>query len=294
MKTKIMSNTYFCFSDESGGYYQYIKDRQLKKHPFYLRGTLMFNSNEWKNLNQRFLELKQEFNIPLQTEIKWSDLYPSKKGKFNKRRKWVKDYEYHELLDFIDRSLELISTLSDKKIILTFTPNEKDFSWSNSITLKKHLNFHLQRINNELSTFPFNKVGLVFLDSVSEYLSNDENVKLSKFYNDLFLNGDEYIRNYSQLIDCVSFQQSNQSSGIQLSDFISGTFYSFLKYEQSISNEYEEGTRMFFKHVFPYLRISEDEDRTPIGYGIIDVHVGKKYRTWISQKIEKCQRQFQN
>lgn len=289
-----MSNTYLCFSDESGGYHQYISDKQLEKHPFYLRGTLIFNSKEWKALNQNFLELKQEFKIPLKTEIKWSDLYPLKDGNTSKGREWVKRYKYDELLSFIDKSLGLISNLIDKKIILTFTPNEKNFSWKNLTILEKHLKFHLQRINNELSETPWSKIGLIFLDPVSEFISKKENKELSEFYNDLFLNGDEYIRNYSQLMDCVNFHHSNQSSGIQLTDFISGTFNSFLKYDFTNPNNYLEGTRMFFEHVFPFLRVSKDQYQTPLGYGIIDVHVGKKYRKWISQKINQFQNQFQN
>ena len=44
-------STYFAFSDECGDYVQHISKRQLKIHPFYIRATLLINSDEWKKLN---------------------------------------------------------------------------------------------------------------------------------------------------------------------------------------------------------------------------------------------------
>lgn len=57
--------TCFCFSDECGDYNLGMTSRQLARHPYYIRSTLLIDSNEWKKLSSSFKNLKEKYGIPL-------------------------------------------------------------------------------------------------------------------------------------------------------------------------------------------------------------------------------------
>lgn len=126
-----MSDTYFCFSDENGDYKRSMTAKQIRRHPFYVRTTLMMNAGEWKKLNSDFRSLKEKYGLPRGKEIKWSYLWSlrhlKKSGKVipDKRDfKFLESFDYHDLIIFVSDCLQLIHTISEKKIIITFTKND--------------------------------------------------------------------------------------------------------------------------------------------------------------------------
>lgn len=276
-----MTNTYFCFSDESGGYQQYMSSRNSEKIPFYVRTSLIINSKDWKDLNHKFLCLKQDYDIPYNRELKWSDIFSVKKNS-KKTPEHLKSYDYNTLLGFVDKSLGLLNELEEREIILTFSPNNQGLNWRESTLIKNHIKCHLQRIEKTFKHPPFNKICVLFVDPISSNLTKGIDKTVGEFYNELFLNGDDFM-NYNNIIDCINFQPSHQSCGIQLSDYISGVFLSFLRYNTQEPNNYKEGVGLFYKHIREKIRKSSHNNI--FGWGVIDVPHNEKNRMYIKEKF---------
>lgn len=124
-----MSNTYFCFSNECDCYKPHMMGKPLKVHPFYIRSTLIMNSNEWKVLNTNFKSLKAKYNIP----IKWTHIWSLRNLQTNKKPvpekadfKLLESFDYRVLIEFIEESLNLVNVLKEKKIILIYTKNSNN------------------------------------------------------------------------------------------------------------------------------------------------------------------------
>ncbi|MGA1847586.1 DUF3800 domain-containing protein [Deferribacter abyssi] len=278
-------STYFCFSDEAGYYKQDMSNRQLRSHPFYVRVTLMMNSNEWKTLNDEFRKLKEEYNLPLAKELKWSYLWLLRKFK-NKEIpddheiKFLDNFNYHTLVEFVEKSLMLINRLKYKKIIVTYTRNSKNYKIKEKEMLKFHLQEHLQRIQMELQ-FNRENLAVLFIDPIN----NEKNEFLRKIYFDLYNNGD-FIKNYNCIKDSLNIENSHHSVGIQITDYIAGVFLSFLKSSKREKN-YFQGMQMFFNYIYPNLR--RVLNGNVIGYGIREVPKDDEERQWCMKKLKELE-----
>ena len=98
---------------------------------------------------------------------------------------------------------------------------------------------------------------------------------LTDAYNDLFLNGD-YIENYFVIKDCLHFELSHHSSGIQIADFIAGVTYGYLKGR-------EDSKEIFNRYIRPYLRQCTDGKIT--GWGIIEIPTDEKVRKYLADNF---------
>lgn len=277
-------DTYFCFSDECGDYKPFMTDKQLWKHPFYIRSTLLINASDWRTLNSGFRSLKDKFSIPHQCELKWADLWSlrhfQKNGKIipEKNRLFpFKDFEYKILIDFVESSLALINGLKEKKIIITYTKNIFYKTTSEKSMLTMHLQEHMQRIEMELQVSEEN-LGVLFFDPVSQ----DKNEYFREIYYELFENGD-YIEKYSHIKDSLNIENSHHSVGIQIADYISGSFSALVK--SNNQGNYDRGVKMFFDSVYPNLRKGW---RGQIqGYGIREVPSNSGIRNWMIEHLNK-------
>ena len=200
-----MSTTYFCFSDECGCYNPQMSPNQLKSHPFYIRTTLIMNSCEWKELNDKFRKLKEEFSIPLSKELKWANIWTLKKLQEQHKTisaksdiKYLERYDYCKLIEFVGKALALINSLKEKRIIATYTKNRESFITSEKAILAFHLQELMQRIEMTLQVKEDN-LGVLFIDPVS----NEKNELFRDFYNGLFENGD-FINKYKYLKDSLN------------------------------------------------------------------------------------------
>lgn len=278
-----MPGTYFCFSDECGDYMQKMSLKQLEIHPFYIRTTLLINSSEWKQLNSLFRDLKIKYSFPLSGEIKWSNLWTikkfqtdGKKNPFQGNLKYFEKFSYETLVKFVDESVGLLNSLKEKKVIITYTKNSLKNSISKKTILTYHLQEHIQRLEMEFQTNSKN-LGVLFIDPL-----NDENDGLLRnIYNDLFENGD-FISEYKHIKDSLNFENSHHSVGIQMADYISGTFNSILK--TTPKNNYTNGVEMFYKHV--YLNLRRSGSGNIQGYGIREVPSNPELRDWLKNKIK--------
>ena len=273
-----MADTYFCFSDECGDYKPNMTAKQLKTHPYYIRTTLLINSNEWKALNNSFRKIKTKYSLPLNKELKWANLWTLRNFQKNKKEipakydiKYLEKVDYHTLIDFVEESLSLINSLNEKKIIATYTKNSNVPATNEKSMMSFHLQEHMQRLEMELQVDEDN-LGVLFIDPIS----NEKNELFRSIYYELFENGD-FIEKYKFIKDSLNIENSHHSVGIQIADYISGAFSSILK--ASIDNDYARGVKMFYDYVYPNLRRGFGEAIQ--GYGIREVPRNKLNRDWL-------------
>lgn len=279
---------YFAFSDECGDYTQYPNPSQLKSHPFYIRATLLMDAEEWKGLSLSLNTLKDRYGIAQHREIKWAYLHPlaehQKKGKKITNDKdyfFLRNHDYRDILDFVDQSLSLISELDFKKIIITFTDNNYSNNFGDKYILAFHIQELMQRIEMELEHDGQN-LAVLFFDPVSE----KKNAMFREIYFDLYRNGD-FIKRYCHIKDCLNIEFSHQSCGIQIADYIAGSFRSILM--SNDKNTYQNGTDMFFRHVYPNLRRIWGN---LWGYGIREVPQSSYIRRTFREKIASLKQEF--
>lgn len=277
-----MAGTYFCFSDECGDYKPNMTEKQLKSHPFYIRTSLLINSNEWKILNTNFRELKKKYGFPTSKEIKWANLwtirrFQTKREKIPERfgLQHIEHIDYHILINFVEESLALVNTLNEKKIIATYTKNSDKCPINEKSIITFHLQEHMQRLEMELQVDEGN-LGVLFFDPVG----NDKNEMFRHIYNELYENGD-FIEKYKFIKDSLNIENSQHSVGIQIADYISGAFSSILK--ASIDNDYSRGIKMFYESVYPNLR--RDLYGKIQGYGIREVPKSEQTRSWLNVQM---------
>lgn len=274
--------TYFSFSDECGDYTQYITPKQLKVHPFYIRATLTFKSDEWKKLRDNFIDLKNQYSIPLHEEVKWAYLWNLN---FHEQRqqpipkdkpyKFLESVGFQGTLNFVNDSLKLIHGLTQKFIILTFSDNKINSAHKEYSIIKFHIQEIMQRIEMQLQSNNEN-LCVLFFDPVNER----KNDLFREIYHDFYLTGD-FVQKYNHIKDTLNIEPSHQSVGIQIADFISGAFSSVLK--ANSSNNYKDGLDMFFDHVYPHLRRVYG---WVYGYGIREVPKSSLVRRNLRTKID--------
>jgi len=106
--------TFFAFSDESGDYKSERDKKFISSNPYYVRATFIIRASDWKNLNQQFLEVKRNYNLPLEKEIKWSYIwnlhrYQARNTQIpsNKPYYFLHSFDYRDLIKFVDSTLSL-------------------------------------------------------------------------------------------------------------------------------------------------------------------------------------------
>jgi hypothetical protein len=275
--------TYFGFSDECGDYSASMTSKQLARHPFYVRSTLLINSDEWKTLSKDFKYLKTQYNIPIAKEVKWAYLWSLKyfkdKGKSIPAEHEVKCFEElgsDKLVSFVEDALQLINNLTEKKIIISYTKNINAPRINEKAMLSMHLQEHMQRIEMQLSKSDSDDLGVLFFDPVNP----QKNEHFRELYFELFEQGD-YVR-YGHIKDSLNIENSHHSVGIQLADYISGAFSAVLK--ASDSANYSDGVRMYLNSVHPNLRRSFTG--TIQGYGIREVPSSSTNRAWLDNQLK--------
>ena len=277
---------YFAFSDESGAYKKEKGKKFLKKHPYFIRATYIIKGTEWKLLSQTYRNLKEKYRIPLNKELKWSYIWSLRSYQKNNKSiptdkpfYFLKDIDYHELINFVEETLYLLNHhLSYAKIIITVTFNNSDLNFSDVEIYKMHLQDLMQRIEMELQSSEEN-LAVLFLDPISE----EKDKLLREAYHSLYME-DDFIKRYSHIKDSLNFENSHQSVGIQLADYIAGCFSGFLK-------DFERSIKLFCETVAPLLRINP-RNRDPFGYGIVEVPKNRSIRNILQKKYERCMKKY--
>ena len=269
---------YYAFGDESGHYQMERSESNKRRYPYYLRATFLIRADDWKILNSEFLALKDNWGFSRDEEIKWDYIWnvkhcrikgtePDKDFKFLIER----FYDENSLIDFVENSLQLLNDLPFFQIIITITDNQICNPLHEKDILQTHLQKIMQRIQMELQSDSEN-IAVIFIDSINA----KKNKTLSEAYSSIYHSGD-FIKEYSCIQDCLHFEESCQSVGIQLADYIAGIAMNRLR-------GLEESIRLFNEYIFPNLRRSNEGNL--MGFGVIDIPRNESLRRQIGQLLE--------
>ena len=267
---------YFCFSDECGYHKSHMSEKELSRQPYYVRSTIMIKADEWKKLSANFKALKVQYGIPQDTEFKWCHLWMLSQQHFLEKDASLKFFSQigkDKLMDFVKASIDLLSQLEYATIIITFTDN-RIVSHSEEIILRFHFQDILRRIEMEVQSDPEN-LAILFVDPVNP----EKNDLFRNMYHEL-ISGNDFIKNYSHVKDSLNIEYSHHSVGIQLADFVSGVFNSFLRCNNI--NKYESSLDILFNHVSPLIRKYNNK---AFGYGILEVPGNKDLRKSTHDKL---------
>lgn len=269
---------YFAFSDENGSYAPSPSQRTLNAHPFYVRATVIIEANEWKRLNKLLDDLKErELGFEPSKEVKWAYLWSLKIHERDAKPIEAKDDYFFlrerkssDVLQFVEKAVGLLASLSHCRIILTLTENKITSYTSEETMMRFHLQELLQRVEMDLQEDSSN-LALLFLDPISE--STDR--VLRNAYSKIFRDGD-FIKRYAHVKDSLNFELSHHSGGVQIADFVAGSFSAFLK-------GYINGGSIFIKHVLPFMR--KNDIGEVMGYGLREVPQNHEFRNQLRKLI---------
>ncbi len=267
----------FAFSDECGHYAQFRTEKQNRVHPFYIRSLFLMDGDEYKKLCQDFIVLKQDYQLP-EKEIKWAHIWrlrthnqqgtnPSVKDDCY----FLKDIDYHRIIDFVENALLLLQNLKFCKTVFTITNNQSNAKFSEKDLFKMHITSILQRVQFEVQVNA-EDLAVIFFDPLGENKSNI----LREIYFDIQGNGD-FIKNYTHIKDSLNLEFSHHSIGIQLADFLSGVMAGTLK-------GYEKSIQIFNNAIRPTLRNYQNKI---LGAGICEVPTSSTQRQKMREHFKK-------
>lgn len=260
-------DVFFAFVDEVG---EYKQESRNDRFPYYLKACVLIPSKKWKVLSAKRHCLCEECGINTLHELKWNHLWQlyrrDIKGmtiKFEGQETFLNQIKHSDAENFIESMLTNLVTF-DATIIITVTPNcvFKDKVAKEHIE-KFHYQDLMQRVEMEMA--PTDSLAVIISDQLS---SSGTEISIRKSYSRFFKAGD-FIKNYSHILDSISFQCSHHSCGIQLADFVAGAIHGFLR-------NYEFSQKVSRSSIFPRVRCDESGD--PFGHGIIDVPKREKSR----------------
>lgn len=266
----------FGFSDECGSYSQERTSYQNKIHPYYIRALFLIDGDDYKWLTESFKYLKEKYGFP-QKEIKWAYIWSlrscqnnSQSPKSSKDYYFLKDFDYHNIIDFAEESLLLLNEINSQTIY-TITNNSSAVNYTEKHLLKMHITTMLQRVQYATQNNS-SDLAVLFFDPIG-----DKNSKLLReIYFDIYNNGD-FVKNYSHIKDSLNLEYSHHSTGIQIADFLAGTMSGVLKgYDRSIS--------IFNNAVYPTLRRYKN---SILGAGICEVPTNTLEREELRSHLKK-------
>ena len=264
--------TYFIFVDESG--------KLRGKDPYYIRSCFFISSEHWRDSRNKFLDLKKIYAIDVQKEFKWSYIWGLKKFQDSGKKitktcafYYFRDYDYHDLMKFVEKVLEYLLKYSSVRYLFTISRKSKMTIAQEKTIHEMHIQEIIQRVEMELQEH--NDIGVIFHDEVGP----KEQKIVCEIYNRIFLSGD-YINKYSHIKDGLSIDISSHSYGIQIADFLAGAFMGFMKdYTWSIS--------LLRKYIAPRLRRSVKD--YIFGYGIREVPHIPAFRGELMRKFNETE-----
>jgi hypothetical protein len=269
---------YFAFSDEYGCYRQDRGRAFLRAHPYYARATFTMPSDEWKALNVGFCDLKRAYELPVDREIKWAYLWSIRSHYYREEPvppgrdySFLAGHNFEELKAFVQESLRLLNTLSSVRVMITVTDNSNCDRIREKYIHKMHLQEVMQRIQMDMEAREEN-LCVMFVDPVSA----EHDQTLRSAYSELYHEGD--FVNYTHIKDSLNIEYSHHSVGIQLADYVAGTFVGFTR-------RYAASEEIFTECVLPHLRRGPRGE--VLGYGVREVPRSPAFRAALSERLLK-------
>ena len=271
---------FFAFSDESGKYKEERTEKFISKNPYYCRATVIMDAGEWTRLQEDFVLLKKDLlGMDLRQDIKWSYIWslykhfqkgeriPSTKPYFS-----LRSHSLDTLVEFIRRTLQLLSVCKTSRILFTVTFNQKERTKPVKIEeiIKQHLKNTLDKTESEMKKIK---------ESLCIFFFSPEEPRVEKYLKRAFLkiSGQNFSRQYPHLKDSLNFELSSQSFGSQLADYCAGVFNGCLRlYPQSID--------LFRHQLWP--KIIKDNNQV-LGQGIKEIPANAKNRIYLQNVLEE-------
>jgi len=267
----------FGFSDESGEYRPKRTEKFIQKVPYYVRGTLLINAENWKELFNRFNYIKRKHELP-DEEIKWSYLWSlrslQRSNNLVKEKDdyyFLKNFDYHQLIDFVQETLNILNQIESAEVILTLTSNKSNNKFELDHLFEMHIRSLLQRTEYGLNGY-VNGFATLFFDPIDNKVSK----RLRNTYQKIYKSGD-FVKEYKHLKDSLNLEFSHHSVGIQMADFISGCAIGYFK-------QYSRSVQIFNESIKPNLRLYKGN---VLGAGIIEVPTNKDIRQELNELIKE-------
>lgn len=259
-----MNNTTIIFSDESGQYYKGPNEKQIESDPFYVRSAVYLSTEDYISFQHEIATLKQKYKIPFNEEIKWSGIHKvQKKKEKNFRTDFLKQFGHKELESYIDEYLAIACAKPSIKYLFTISGNRKQNQADKDYIVFAHIQDIYQRAQMDANNNK-NDFYMVIIDDMNEASLKYLREKCSS----LLYKGDKYFSNYPNLNKSLLVEKSEQSVGIQLSDYAAGIFNSVAKRYILKKNGYDYADSLYKKYVAPKLR---NHIQKILGYGIIKI-----------------------
>ena len=255
-----MNNTIIVFSDEAGQYHQNANKKNIISAPFYIRSGVFISTEDYIAFQDYTLRLKEQYGVPLNQEIKWSDIYEIQKKRY--REHFLMQYDDESIMSYIASYLRYAAELQSLKYVFTITQNHLNSFADKNYILYAHLQNIYQRAQLEASASNKNFY-IVIIDDMDkgtiEYLREK--------CGDLLRNGDRFLQ-YGNINHSLLVENSKQSAGIQLADYSAGIFNSIAKKYILSAGGYQYSNDMYDRYIAPHIR---NVNRQVVGYGIIKV-----------------------
>lgn len=270
-----MSEMYFIFTDEAGAYNKRPGESFRRAHPFYVRANVRFSSDDYRQFQNEILDLNKSYGIPYGEEIKWSDLWEMRKGKY--RADFLRTFSQDKLKGYYRRVLNRAVVKKSFELIFTVTcVYTQPCYQSEEEVLKFHMQEVMQRVNMDAS--PNN-----FVTIVMDELNPEKIKKLKDACHEIAVKGD-YVK-YRNIYSGILTESSSQSAGIQLADYAAGIMNGYLRRNYISKNNYEYAADLYDEFIFPHLR--RHADGRIMGYGVREVPRDSGIRTKFTALFEK-------
>lgn len=250
---------YFVFTDEAGAYQSHTSSAFRKSHPFYIRANVLMSMEDYRVFQEEMKTLNAMYEIPIEEEIKWADLWSLHKG--NPRTLAIGKMKEDRLKGYYRKAFEIASSKESLKYIFTITNVHEQYCLIESkYVYKFHLQEAFQRIKMHLRISDF----AVF---IMDELNDDVVKQIKETCYDMTMSGD--FLEYKNIYHGVLVENSIYCPGIQLADYAAGVMFGFLRGKTVNPGRYELATEFFETFIRPKIRC--DYRGKLLGYGIREV-----------------------
>lgn len=253
-----MSN-YLVFTDEAGAYQARTSESFRKTHPFYVRANVLMSMDDYRVFQDEMKTLNAMYEIPIEEEIKWADLWSLYKG--NPRTKAIGRMSEDRLKGYYRKAFEKASQKESLLYIFTITSVYQQYCLlEQKHVYKFHLQDAFQRVKMNLKSTDF---AMFIMDEL-----NQETVRqIKSACYDMTMSGD--FLQYKNLYHGVLVENSIYSPGIQLADYAAGVLFGFLRGKTVNPGKYDLATEFFETYIKSKIRCN-DHGKV-IGYGVVEI-----------------------
>ena len=256
----VFVRSYFVFTDEAGVYKGNDATAKFRQsHPFYIRANALIASDEYHAYQKDMQTLNAMYEIPIDEEIKWDDLWSLVKGK--PRTAAIARMSEDRLKGYYRRVFDRATQCISLQFVFTITClYDRACLIRPDNVYKFHLQNAFQRVSMELAKDDF----AVF---IMDELNRETVGQIKGACHEMTVKGD--FLTYDNLYHGILIENSIYSPGVQLADYAVGVFNGFVRGQLLNRGRYEFATDLYSDYISPHIR--HHANGTKLGYGIMDV-----------------------